>query len=191
MMLYKTRKVKVHSSDGDTDYFDIVVGVLQGNTSASYLFIICLDYVLRMSFDLMKENSFRLAKERSRRYPAIVLLANTLAQAETLLHSLERAADGIGPHINADKTEYVCFNQKGNISTQKGGPMKLLDKFTYLGNSVPSAEKDINTQLAKAWIAIDRLLVIWKLDLTDKMKRSFFSKQKSCWYCYMDALHGC
>ena len=28
--------------------------------------------------------------------------------------------------------------------------------------------------LTKAWTAIDKLLIIWKSDLTDKMKRSFF-----------------
>ena len=163
MMLYKNIKVKVHSPDGDTDYFDIVAGVLQGDTLAPYLFIICLDYMLRMSIDLMKENSFELAKERNRSYPAqtitdadyaddIALLANPLAQAETLLHSLEGAAVGIGLHINANKTEYMCFNQRNDISTLKGGLLKL----------------------AKAWTAIDRLSVIWKSDMTDKIKHSFF-----------------
>ena len=52
MMLYKNTKVKVRWPD----YFVIVVGVLQGDTLAPYLFIICLDYVLRRSIDLMKEN---------------------------------------------------------------------------------------------------------------------------------------
>ena len=33
---------------------------------------------------------------------------------------------------------------------------------------------DIDTRLTKAWTAIDRLSIIWKSDLTDKMKRSFF-----------------
>ena len=50
MMLYRNTKVKVHSLDRDADYFDIVAGVLQGDTLAPYLFIICLDYVLRMSW---------------------------------------------------------------------------------------------------------------------------------------------
>ena len=40
--------------------------------------------------------------------------------------------------------------------------------------SVSSTEIDINTRLANAWAAIDRLSVVWKSDLTDKMKRSFF-----------------
>ena len=35
-------------------------------------------------------------------------------------------------------------------------------------------EKDIETMLTKAWTAINRLSIIWKSDLTDKMKRSFF-----------------
>ena len=47
MMLYKNMKVKVRSPDGGTNYFDIVAGVLQRNTLAPYLFIICLDYVLK------------------------------------------------------------------------------------------------------------------------------------------------
>ena len=96
------------------------------------------------------------------------------AQAETLLHSLERTIAGIGLHVNKHKTEYMCFNQTGNISTLAGSSLKLVDKFTYLGSSVSSTEKDIDTRLTKAWTAIDRLSVIWKSDLTDKMKRSFF-----------------
>ena len=52
----------------------------------------------------------------------IALLANTPAQAETLLHSLEQAAGGIGLHVNTDRTEYMCFNQRGDISTLKSRP---------------------------------------------------------------------
>ena len=85
MILYKNTKVKVRTPDGNTDYFDIVV----------YLFIICLDYVLRTSIDIMKDNDFKLAKERSRRDTAqtitdpdyaddIALRANTPVQAESL-----------------------------------------------------------------------------------------------------------
>ena len=69
-MQYKNTKVNVCSPDGDTDYFDIIAGVLQGVTLARYHFIICLDYVLRMSVDKMKDNGCKLTKERSKRYPA-------------------------------------------------------------------------------------------------------------------------
>ena len=106
--------------------------------------------------------------------PMTALLANTPTQAETLLHSLEPAAADIGLHINADKTECMCFNQRGDISTLNSSSLKLVDKLTYLGSSVSSTETNINTWLAKAWTAIDRPSVIWKSDLTNKMKRSFF-----------------
>ena len=104
----------------------------------------------------------------------IAILANTPNQAETQLHSLERAAAGIGLHVNAHKTEYMYFNQSGDISTLDGISLKLVDKFTDLGSSVSSTEKDIDTRQTKAWTAIDKLSIIWKSDLTDKMKRSFF-----------------
>ena len=68
----------------------------------------------------------------------------------------------------------MCFNQAGDISTLDGTSLKLVDKFTYLGSSVSSTEKDIDTRLTKAWTAIDKQSVIWKWDLTDKMKHSFF-----------------
>ena len=87
---------------------------------------------------------------------------------------LERAAAGIGLRVNAHKTEYMCYNQTGDISTLDGTSLKLVDKFTYLGSSVSSTEKDIDTRLTKAWTAIDRLSIIWKSDLTDEMIRSFF-----------------
>ena len=98
-ILYRSTKVKVRSPDGDREYFDIVAGVLQGDTLAPYFFIICLDYELRTSIDKIKENDFELTKKRSRRYPAkritdtdyavdIVILANTPVQAETQLHTL-------------------------------------------------------------------------------------------------------
>ena len=106
------KNTKVRSPNGNIDYFDIVAGVLQGDILALYLFIICLDYVLKTSIDKMKDNGFKLTKERSRRYPTqtitdadydndIAILANTPTQAESLLDSLERAAGGVGLRVNA------------------------------------------------------------------------------------------
>ena len=87
----------------------------------------------------MKDNGFKLAKEKNKRHPAqtimdddIELLANTPVQAETLLHSMERAATGIDLHVNADKTEYMCFNKKVDIT------LKLVDKFPSGESSVSS-----------------------------------------------------
>ena len=51
MIAYKDTKSIVRSDDGDTEFINITGGVLQGDTLAPFLFIICLDYVLKMSLD--------------------------------------------------------------------------------------------------------------------------------------------
>ena len=83
----------------------------------------------------------------------------------------------IGHHVNelASMSTHTKLNiYTGDITTLDGTSLKLVDKFTYLGSSVSSTEKDIDKRLTKAWIANDRLSIIWKSDLTYKMKRSFF-----------------
>ena len=76
--------------------------------------------------------------------------------------------------MNAEKTEYMCFNQKGDISTLNGVSLKLAHEFTYLGSSVSSTESDINICLEKAWAATDWLLIIRKSNISDKIKHNFF-----------------
>ena len=66
------------------------------------------------------------------------------------------------------------FNQRRDNSTLNGRSLKLVDKFTYLRSSVSSTENDINMRLARPWTAINRLLVICKSNLSDKIKHSFF-----------------
>ena len=135
-------EVKVLSPDGDTDFFDIADGVLQGDTLASYLFIIYLNYVPQTLIDLLKENGFTLKKQETETITdtdyvdVIALLVNTPTQGKSQLHNLEQSAGGIGLHVNADKTEYMCFNQKGDISTLHGSSLKLVDKFMYLSSCI-------------------------------------------------------
>ena len=135
----------------ETEFFDIVNGVLQGDTLASFLLIICLGYVLRTSIDLIKEHGFTLKKAKSRRH-----LAET-TQAEPLLHSLEQIAGSIGLSVNADKTKYMSFNQEGDISTLNGSSLKLVYKFIYPGSSFSCTGSDVNTNLEKVWTLIKHI----------------------------------
>ena len=36
-------------------------------------------------------------------------------------------AAGIGLYVNAQKTEYMCYNQTGDIFTLDGTPLKLVE----------------------------------------------------------------
>ena len=125
-ILYRNTKVKVRSPDEDTEYFDIVAGVLQGDTLAPYLFIICLDYVLRTSIDKIRENGFELTKKSSRRYPAkaitdadyaddIALLAPV-----TLCHRRSR-------QIHPTKPKHYCI--VWNEPPQALAPMSMHSKL--------------------------------------------------------------
>ena len=54
----------------------------------------------------------------------LVLLVHTPAQVESLLHSPVKAIGGIGLFMNADKIQYMCFKQKGTISSLSSKPLK-------------------------------------------------------------------
>ena len=68
-ILYRNTKVKVRSPDRDTEYFDIVAGVLQGDTLTLYLFIVCLDSVLTTSIDNIREKDFEQTRKEAEGTP--------------------------------------------------------------------------------------------------------------------------
>ena len=185
MMLYKNTRSKVRSPDGDTEFFDILAGVLQGDTLAPFLFIICLDYVLRSSVDKISNLGLTLTKARGRRFPAstitdadyaddLALMSDTIAEAETLLHKLEIAAGDVGLYVNASKTEFMCYNQDGSMNTLAGKSLKQVDTSIYLGSNITSTEKDVKARIGKAWGALKGLNVVWKSTLPNDIKREFF-----------------
>ena len=101
----------------------------------------------------MKEYGFALKEAKSRQNHAetitdadyaddIALLANAPTQGESRLHYLQKTVGDIGLHVNADKSDYICFNQV--ISTLNSCSLKLLDKFRYLDSNVLSTENDIH-----------------------------------------------
>ena len=76
------------------------------------------------------------------------------------------------------KTRIHTFIRRWNITIEKNGV--LLRSLDVIHRGPASfwcmiyVSFSVDTRLTKAWDAIDRLSIIWKSDLTDKMKRSFF-----------------
>ena len=141
--------------------------------------------------DQMKENDFIQEKRQepdaipNKEFTDADNADDIALQAESLL--LIQVAGIIDLSVNADHTGYMCFNQKGDISTLKVGSMKLIDNFTNLGNSVSSMENDINIRLAKEWTAVDWLWIIRKSNQSDKMIRKFSKQRSNMWMHHMDA----
>ena len=91
----------------------------------------------------------------------------------SLLHSLEQKEGGIDLYVDANRIEFTCFEQKEAISTVSDKLLKLVDQFTYLSSNISSTERDVNIRLAKVWNTVNRLSIIWKSDLSDKIKLDF------------------
>ena len=185
---YQGTKAKVITSDGDTDEFDILAGVLQGDTLAPYLFIIVLDYCLRSAIEGKEERlGFTIRPRRSRRVGPvnitdldfaddIALLSDTAAQAQELLRNVENAALRVGLHMNAKKTQFMVYNQptRVKIHTVDGSCLEEVKDFKYLGSWVQSTEQDIKVRKAMAWKACNKLTKIWKSTLSRNLKIKLF-----------------
>ena len=186
---YQGTKTKVITSDGDTDEFDILAGVLHGETLAPYLFIIVLDYCLRSAIEGTEERlGFTIRPRRSRRVEPvnitdldfaddiIALLSNTAAQAQELLNNVENVALRVGLHMNAKKTQFMVYNQptRVEIHTVGGSCLEEVRDYKYLGSWVQSTEQDIKVRKAMAWKACNKLTKIWKSTLSRNLKIKLF-----------------
>ena len=97
------------------------------------------------------------------------LLANTPASAKSLLHSLELTAKSIGLCVNTDKTQFICFKQNRLISAFNGRPLKIVEQLIYLSSNISSTENHVNIRVRKGLTVIDKLSVIWKSEISDKI----------------------
>ena len=187
--LYDDTRARVLSPDGETDYFKILAGVLQGDTLAPYLFVIMIDYIMRKTIDGDGERlGFQLSRRRSRRVGPIyitdldfaddlALLTTEIDQAQEVLSRLEREAAKIGLHLNVPKTEMMNFNQDEDkiIVARDGKQIKVVFDFKYLGCYVDNSEHDIKVRKALAWSACHKMQKIWKSSLPNKIKIRLFT----------------
>ena len=61
----------------------------------------------------------------------------------------------------------MCMNQNGAIFSLNDKPLKLLDQFVQFSSNISSTESNVNIHIDKVWIAIDRLMIIWKFEFSD------------------------
>ena len=187
-LLYINTRGKVITPDGETDLFEILAGVLQGDTLAPYLFIIAVDYCMRQVLKKHPDLGFTVTPARSRRIKEvrvtdvefaddIALSTNNVKDAETLMKELERVAATVGLRMNEEKTKYLVQNidTPDSLHSLTGEPIELVDDFKYLGSKIRDSETDLNARKGKAWGACHSLRKIWKSDLQRSMKIRIFT----------------
>ena len=84
-VLYTNTSSTILSTDGETPTFSIHAGILQGDTLAPFLFIIVVDYVLRMSVDTISSKGFEIKARQSSRHPAEYLTDTDFADDIALI----------------------------------------------------------------------------------------------------------
>ena len=150
--LYENTFAKIVTPDGETELFQILAGVLQGDTLAPYLFAIVLDFAMRQAIDGKEsELGFTLEKRRCSRQPAvaiadldfaddIALLAEGIDEAQQLLARVEHEANNVGLYLNSDKTEVMTFNlaEPVIIKAKSGHTLTVVENFKYLGSWMQS-----------------------------------------------------
>ena len=155
-LMYQNTRARVITPDGNTVFFEILAGVLQGDTLAPYLFAIVLDYAMRQALDGKEEElGLHIEKRRSRRqHPIIItdtdfavdiaLISEHISQAQEMIIRVETETRRIGLFLNEKKTETMQYNQEYEtpIIGKSGGVIKVVDKFKYLGGWMHSTQKD-------------------------------------------------
>ena len=192
--LYTNTKAKIRSPDGETEVFEIMKGVLQGDTLAPFLFVIALDYAMRKAIEGKEEEfGFTITPQQSRRVRAkmitdldfaddIALLSNLIEQAKQLLLAVEKECNAVGLYINAKKTKYMTYNiaeefqlaladgtHIGRAKTEKG-----TQDFVYLGSWIDTTWQDIKVRKGQAWAALNKMDKIWKSSLKRETKIGIF-----------------
>ena len=186
--LYEGTRARILTPDGETDYFDLLAGVLQGDTLAPYIFVIVIDYVMRNTIGEEAERlGFTLSKRKSRRVGPVVitdldfaddlaLIAEEIKDAQEMLTRLENEAEKVGLHLNVGKTEVMIFDQNAatNLVASGGEEIKVVDDFKYLGSYVNSSSNDIKIRKALAWSACHKMTKFWRSSLSRSLKIRLF-----------------
>ena len=197
-LMYKDTKARVVTPDGESDLFDILAGVLQGDTLAPFLFIIVVDYCMRVALGEDGHTlGFTLKTRQSRRHPAetvtdadfaddIALLSNMIIQAQELLSRLEDSAESVGLYMNSKKTKAIVYNQDTStpLISKAGDAIEIVPDFVYLGAWVDSSERDIKIRKAKAWSACHKMKKIWNSTMSRIMKIRLFIATVESVYLY-------
>ena len=179
-LFYENTEARIITPDGETEFFEISKGVIQGDTLEPFLFIITLDYIMRQVFGENDYNlGFKLTERRCSRELAVVITdlnyADDIAlisQAQELLQRVELEAGKIGLTLNTSKTEVIGYNlqQSPFIKIISGETIKEVSNYKYLGAWISSSEKDFEIRKALAWTVMHRMKRLWTSNMSNQLK---------------------
>ncbi|KAK3521126.1 hypothetical protein QTP86_013013, partial [Hemibagrus guttatus] len=146
--MYERSKTVVRCAVGQTEEFNVEVGLHQGSALSPFLFAIVMD---QLSEEVRQESPWTMMFADD-----IVICSESREQVEENLERWRFALERRGMKVSRSKTEYMCVNEREGSGTVRlqGEEVKKVQEFKYLGSTVQSngeCGKEVKKQVQAGW----------------------------------------
>ncbi|KAK3567506.1 hypothetical protein QTP86_019947, partial [Hemibagrus guttatus] len=130
--MYERSRTVVRCAVGQTEEFNVEVGLHQGSALSPFLFAIVMD---QLSEEVRQESPWTMMFADD-----IVICSESREQVEENLERWRFALERRGMKVSRSKTEYMCVNEREGSGTVRlqGEEVKKVQEFKYLGSTVQS-----------------------------------------------------
>ncbi|KAK3536314.1 hypothetical protein QTP86_002939 [Hemibagrus guttatus] len=146
--MYERSRTVVRCVVGQTEEFNVEVGLHQGSALSPFLFAIVMD---RLSEEVRQESPWSVMFADD-----IVICSESSEQVEENLERWRFALERRGMKVSRSKTEYMCVNEREGSGTVRlqGEEVKKVQEFKYLGSTVQSngeCGKEVKKRVQAGW----------------------------------------
>ncbi|KAK3507091.1 hypothetical protein QTP70_005315 [Hemibagrus guttatus] len=146
--MYERSRTVVRCAVGQTEEFNVEVGLHQGSALSPFLFAIVMD---QLSEEVRQESPWTMMFADD-----IVICSESREQVEENLERWRFVLERRGMKVSRSKTEYMCVNEREGSGTVKlqGEEVKKVQEFKYLGSTVQSngeCGKEVKKRVQAGW----------------------------------------
>ncbi|KAK3552305.1 hypothetical protein QTP86_010101 [Hemibagrus guttatus] len=146
--MYDRSRTVVRCAVGQTEEFNVEVGLHQGSALSPFLFAIVMD---QLSEEVRQESPWTMMFADN-----IVICSESREQVEVNLERWRFALERRGMKVSRSKTEYMCVNEREGSGTVRlqGEEVKKVQEFKYLGSTVQSngeCGKEVKKRVQAGW----------------------------------------
>ncbi|KAK3548706.1 hypothetical protein QTP70_017262 [Hemibagrus guttatus] len=146
--MYERSRTVVRCAVGQTEEFNVEVGLHQGSALSPFLFAIVMD---QLSEEVRQESPWTMMFADD-----IVICSESREQVEENLERWRFALERRGMKVSRSKTEYMCVNEREGSGTVRlqGEEVKKVLEFKYLGSTVQSngeCGKEVKKRVQAGW----------------------------------------
>ncbi|KAK3533132.1 hypothetical protein QTP70_008813 [Hemibagrus guttatus] len=147
--MYERSRTVVRCAVGQTEEFNVEVGLHQGSALSPFLFAIVMD---QLSEEVRQESPWTMMFADD-----IVICSKSREQVEENLERWRFALERRGMKVSRSKTEYMCVNEREGSGTVRlqGEEVKKVQEFKYLGSTVQSngeCGKEVKKRVQIGWV---------------------------------------